>query len=648
MIRRIAYILGLMLVLFSCSSEVEELNKPAKGDGKRITVHFKADTGDYRVVTRATNDDSQIKTLQLWVFDKNGLFVDASDAVFNKPADGSKETPFTASIPQLNDKYIIHFVANHDIDATTIENWKGKSENEVVAQTEVELTGDQPEFVFWSRQEYPSLVENGNLGKITFIHNVAKFTLTVPATLELKDVHFKLVNIPNKGTIAPFDPEKGEFLLPKGGNSDGNGIYNMENDNPTNPNNTIPQDNYYDRILALPPQDVKTVKNLGEDKLRKATIEDGTNPLVYNAVYSYECNNTDENIPDDGHIVMIVKGKYEGKTSYYKMEFVRPNRDDVRYNIYRNNWYDIHISHVFGEGYPTEEAALEGIAANAYQLSSKIYVYRNFSMGRGELEVERTYYFFTPEMMKELENNTFTVQANYYKNPSVNSTSNDLIRIASPNNIGTPGITGDVVNTQNTKMSEVASELGQLIVQLNDFKDNNKPSEISLEVNEDPVKDETGLLTNPYLKRKIRVETHNKFNYANVAANETSAPGNEVTVTPFPKEAGHPLAVQLTFPKELNERMLPLKLDLNVKDFHFYYKWEDSQDFGRLDSKYKEGDGMHYYLLLTKMPANRTVTLNFVSNTAENADEITVDCSIEYLPGKWGEVMSPGTIKINN
>lgn len=38
-----------------------------------------------------------------------------------------------------------------------------------------------------------------------------------------------------------------------------------------------------------------------------------------------------------------------------------------------------------------------------------------------------------------------------------------------------------------------------------------------------------------------------------------------------------------------------------------------------------------------KMPTDRTVTLIFVLNTAENVDEITVDCSIEYLPGRWGE-----------
>lgn len=616
---KILYLISFVLVMAGCTKSLDEYpSDDSSHNGQYITIHFGINNKEFEYggMRSGMAEDSKVNTLQLWVFDAHGLFVDACDATLD--SDGKT---FHCEVPQLNDKYIIHFIGNAKIDAATAAIWRGKNENEVVPQYELKADKDTPPpFTFWTRCEYPSLHDGQVVDEIYFIHNVAKYTLTVHPDIELKDVEFKLVNAPGRESVAPFDPKTRRFIIPSraADGRDNQGDADRERINFNIPNSEMP---LYDEKNYL------SASTDDNDPNRKVT-------------YSFERNNIDEDIPDNEHTVMIIKGKYEGKECYYKIEFVRPNREDVRFQLYRNNWYDVHIRHVFGLGYPTEEAAKNGIAANAFTLSSQIYVYRNFSMGRGELELDRTYYIFTPDMMN-LIGNKFDVQANYYE-PDTQVKNNGRITIPKKQGaIVDYDITGNTVKEATVNAN--GAKDGIVHISLNDFNQITKLSDVTIQVNEDPFLDETGKLSNPYLKRKIRVEVHKPYQYTRVEANTASSIHNEeLSLYEFPKEMEQELNLTLKLPKAMSDRALPIKFELICKNFHFY------PDDPYLVSDYEPGVGMHYYFILSTMPEDRKLHFKFKSNTDENADRFVIKCWKEYLPGKWGELYEEQTININN
>lgn len=121
---------------------------------------------------------------------------------------------------------------------------------------------------------------------------------------------------------------------------------------------------------------------------------------------------------------IIVKGKFEGKIYYYKLDLV--NSRKVRYDIQRNNHYLVKIQNVLDAGAETFEEALNGDFHNNIAIDPSMEKYPNISDGLSSLEVESVLVVLTRKNQK------FTQQINYY--PDINSptTDNGQIRLNKP------------------------------------------------------------------------------------------------------------------------------------------------------------------------------------------------------------------------
>lgn len=318
----------LPLIWVGCSSEERESFGPE--DDARVS--FTVDMPEFS--TMRAVDENTINTLELWVFNENGLFLQRS--VAQKEATTNR---FTVNINRSDKSRSIHFIANYTL--TNPENWIGKDEKEMLPALNVQ--GE--EIRMWAHKTYPAVTAGQDLGTIALLRNKVKFELVVN-TPKLAGATFALYQTWDKGTLSPFDPHTGEFT------------------------------------------EGTVTEPAGVAFTESSFVSPGT-PL-----YGYERKNAS---PANRKIsCLIVKARYNGsgQDSYYKIDFVR-SADKKRYDLIRNHLYKVKINEVWTEGYNTLEGALNGAAANNISLSEEVQLYPSFSDGKGRLEAEKTEFLFT-------------------------------------------------------------------------------------------------------------------------------------------------------------------------------------------------------------------------------------------------------------
>ncbi len=398
--KKLLYLLLIPLLALSCTREQEPVQ------GESVQVRFSLDQSDFSSLRQRGYEDL-INSLELWVFDEQGLFVEkAKEVVYNPSA-----MSFTAKISKSEAPRIIHFVTNYTL--ANEANWVGHDEKELVPSLTVE-TNDSHLYM-WSRKKYSQIVGNDNLGEIAVRRNMAKFALSV-TTHKLTDVTYTLRNTYDKGTLAPFDPAE------------------------TDREQTFKKD------YVTEPGGVSFANN----KVYQS---------IDNFFYGFERKNSiiaaGENIS-----CLIVKAKYDGSSnfSYYKIDFVDKEDKTKRYDIIRNHFYKVTINDVRKPGYATEAEALAGAAANNLALSEELQMYPSFSDGKGRLEVDKTYLAFTANQT------TGTLQVKYYPESGSTQTANDRITIsssgdavasASSNNNGTITLNLNTAPTSGSYTSDV-------------------------------------------------------------------------------------------------------------------------------------------------------------------------------------------------
>ncbi|MBR8763282.1 Major fimbrium tip subunit FimE [Porphyromonas levii] len=386
-------------------------------DSEKVTVRFGVDVPNFTTSRTVGIDENKIETLELWVFDKDGHFLERAKAENIKSTDNKTYT-YEAKMTPAPDGCIIHFVANKSLgDDAKALTLTGKNESDVLFS--IDGTSDGNVMTMWGRKKYDQEIKkDSHLGTIEVLRNMAKFRLVITgeATSKLTDVTYALYRTYDKGSIAPFDPDKKEFTEGAVTEPAGASLINYDKDG----------------------QWLKA--DAGQ----------------YH--YGYERKNADAKEIS----CLIVKGTYKGEgmlspeECYYKIDFV--NTDKVRYDILRNHFYKVTINDVRAKGYKSREEALKGLAANNLALSEEIQSFPTFSDGAGTLVVkgDKTFFAFVDNREE------FSFDVDYLKNNNPNN-ANITLKASGDAIIGTPTNNNGKITV---KLNKIPANNGSLTSEL--------------------------------------------------------------------------------------------------------------------------------------------------------------------------------------
>ena len=327
MFRRISYtvaaLAAISLSLVSCLSENSWRIEPSVVPEGYVSVSFMTDIPAMQeVVTRAVDPDGAgVQNMTLFCFDSYGLFISTATASL-APASQTSGT-FTAEIPENTS--IIHFVANQNMSNFAEDDFRGKSESEVMAL----LEGSSGRMIYWSRFE--SRGEGDIVSQlkaadpVSLIRNHAMFSVSVASGVGFSVTGFAVCNTNAFGTVAPYHPDYG---FP----TDGSGFVWPGNED----------------FVTLPVNGAKLSDVVD--------VTDAENQYVFET----------ENRADDP-VSVIIKGSDSGSDLYYRVLLI--TEDGSQIMVRRNHHYIINIVGELANGQPSFEAALAGPATNNVWIS---------------------------------------------------------------------------------------------------------------------------------------------------------------------------------------------------------------------------------------------------------------------------------------
>ena len=348
MFRRISYIVAALaaisLSLVSCLSENGWKTEQTVVPEGYVSVSFRTDIPAMQeVVTRAVDPDGAgVQNMTLFCFDSYGLFISTATATL-APASQTTGT-FTAEIPENTS--VIHFVANQNMSSFAEDDFRGKSESEVMAL----LEGSSGRMIYWSRfdagGEGDIVTRLKDNDPIRLIRNHAKFSVAVASDLGFNVTGFAVCNTNAFGTVAPYHPDYG---FPDGSSF------------------VWPGD-----------EDFVTLPVNGAKLSDVVDVTDAENQYVFET----------ENRADDP-VSVIIKGSGSGSELYYRVLLITDEGDQIM--VRRNHHYIINIEGELANGQPSFEAALAGPATNNVWISISEDV-NEVQNGEWILAVDRTSY----------------------------------------------------------------------------------------------------------------------------------------------------------------------------------------------------------------------------------------------------------------
>lgn len=374
MIRRLIYtalsIAALSLPLVSCSDH--DFFGGSVDDDGMITLRFSADVPDMTVVdTRAVDPDGGgVQNMTLFCFDSYGLFITSVTATVTAgtpdESDYVLSGAFTATVP--DNTRTIHFVANQNMDDFPEDNFRNKSESEVMGVIE----GSSGRMLYWARfacnaDDDSNIMEQMEAqsggAKITMIRNQAHISVSNPTSNDYLTVTgIAVANTYAFGTVAPRHPDKGYD-------------FTWSNDGGT--------------FVTLPVDDSK-LSDIGD------VTTDSYDEYVYES----------ENRLEDP-VSVIIRGYTPGDTEelYYRVMLVDENGDQLL--VCRNHHYRLNITGALSYGQTTFDAALTSPATNNVWVAISDDI-NAVSDGTHTLEVEQTTY-----VLSEAEVTAGNVQLKY-------------------------------------------------------------------------------------------------------------------------------------------------------------------------------------------------------------------------------------------
>ena len=575
MTRTKIFLYSLLLVAFMALSacQQEQRTAPVDQDGERVTVSLSVDVPHYapmRAVHQEGINENEIKTLELLVFNTEGLMADYALAKDLTKQNDGKYT-FTARLKPQSSPCVIHFVANRNYGGSDSgRQYLGRKESDVLLSDLVTMTevSQKKSIPMWARYKYSGVQENSNLGEIKLLRSMSKFTLESHTT-KLADVSYTLCNSYDCGTVAPFK----RAALP----------------------NLDEAFSIVDRVPTIPRE---TLLANGDAGL--GWYSDGT------PVYGFERRNKAAKPIS----CLVIRAKYDGATdySYYKLDFVKSANRLERYDLLRNYWYKVTINDALAAGAPSLDEALAGPAVNNLALSEELQAYPSYSDGKGRLEVEASSYILIHG------EGTLTFKANYYPEGSATAQNDKLQIVAVRNETNYSAITDD---------SQVSiTPAGVIMATLQPVQPGERRiSDIIV-----------GVTGDPDLMRIVRVEVREPYSYELFQVNGQSAVSNTVTAT-VNKQQGA-LSFVITLPEDFRAQQLPMRLRFFTEHFYPDASVVDGSmgkfSFGLAKNGANPEGRPCYTTIISRLPDDRTLRCTFLSNNSACAETIEV-VSLENL-----------------
>lgn len=583
------YMILLMVgMLFSCQrpelSDSDTSPRPEGGNGEEVTLTFSALLPS-SPSTKAMGDEpsfgEDIKSMHLVLFDENGMLVETREAtILENGLDHDSdikdkygnlvphlyEASFKVTLTVTDRPRTIHFIANCPVDQIAYGH-----EISIIGNLHVEKDGDSttPETAYWARVEVPYInyqeveVEGEKhyvpvdeiqpyFRCVPMLRNFAQVVVTDATgdTDPFRFIGFSVYNTIDIGTIAPYNntTQKFQSFLDTDGskysypeltalNYEGHALAAAEL------NTELPKDAngnviFYEEYDPADPDDPKTIFYMYERKISARTDQ--------------------EELWDESPPHVIVKGDYNGKTYYYKVDLVydivddngtpADKTDDIvtdieYYNILRNFRYQFTITEVSGKGYDTIEEAIQGSTSNNLSGSSTTSKFTNISDTKGRLWVS-----YTDTTL--VTSDKITLKYKYVPDlGDLDSNNEPKINNALAGNGGLitlENLTGDVIKSYEVASTDITegswAGYREITLTINDPGNTIKEQTIDVKTN------------NANLSRGVRFYLRQKFPL-------------EIECTPkVASEVGIPVELDIKLPVGLTDDLFPLDLAIEVYD----------------------------------------------------------------------------------
>lgn len=399
-------LLGMMaMMLGGCSEEIIE--GPQSGElGEKVTFTMSVSVPGASQATRAMDGTTQpeITSLYLVVFGQDNFLREMAEAVeiddFENESGEGIETRFKVTLSSSSDPVNIHLIANYDLSGGVPFG----SEGQVIGTLETSGNKD----VYWQRVSNVTIqpttqteIDNHTLNptpaglqQVPLVRNYAQFQLTNSATSST-EAHFRLtrfalVNMPDRGTIAPriSGNSFADYYDGSGTSATCKNYANIIAQNYTGNEPFTAVLNEYD------PENTTDFKWISANT-------DGTAPTQY--VYEY-----DHTFDNSRPLSLLIEGYFTAKGSdadnteeltYYKLDIIYQDATYVShyYNILRNFIYKMNITSVTGKGYATPEEALAQPASNNVSGSTQVEEFNSINDGEYQLFVEKNSIYIVSE-----------------------------------------------------------------------------------------------------------------------------------------------------------------------------------------------------------------------------------------------------------
>lgn len=518
-----------MLSLGGCMQDDMQLPQTIEQEGDDVTVRFSVNIPEYKTVHTRANGG--VNDLFLLVFDDNGNFIARRQATLSDQTEtGGK---FTASLPSSTSHRNVHFVSNYD--------WAGFNDQYAVGINEASIVAlmSTSNVAFWSRVELTNGISSTTFSgqTVELLRNQSKISVTNEAN-NFTYEGFTIHNKPSAGTVAPFSTATGLFT--EGVITEPSGV----------------------GLLTAQTSDISTSEK-----------------------YLFERKNANaSNIT-----TVIVKGKYEGQTYYYKIDLI--DADKNRYDIQRNYHYVVKIKTVTRAGYTIFNDALTGASHNNTALDPIIEKYPIISDGTSKLEVEKTLVVLTDA------GEQFSVWAKYY--PDLNS-----------NTVNNSGVTA-TIQSGNEAIDESTFSFNQSTGVITA----KGKSAMSSEVKEGRI-----VVTKDDLARVIRVVQRSPFSFTPVTIND----GNPGSVL---NGQSRDATLRFNIPNDFPEDLFPHPIRIYAQGLY--------PAASGLEMVVENGI-MSYIYMATSTGQQ---TINFKTNKSNNAETVSLkadyftDGSVFYSTG---------------
>ena len=321
----VVILIGMLATLGACrQDEWMDGSLPTAKEGY-LALRFSAEIPDMQEVeTRAVDPDGGgVQNMTLFCFDTYGLFISTATATIQS-TDLLNGT-FDAQVP--DNTRTIHFLANQNMSEFKEDDFRGKSESEVMSV----LEGSSGKMIYWARFACASDNESNikeqlqTAGSaITMIRNQAQVSIAEWDTQWFTVTGFAVVNSNAFGTVAPYHPELG-FDFTRPGSED---------------------------FVTLPLNDAK--------------MSDIVDVSTSTSEYIFESENT-----ADDPVSVIIRGHASGETEdndlYYRVLLLDENGEQLL--IRRNFHYKLNIKGPLSYGQKTFEEATKAAATNNVWIS---------------------------------------------------------------------------------------------------------------------------------------------------------------------------------------------------------------------------------------------------------------------------------------